>query len=548
MKYPSAVGALLGELLGKNKGSLFATSIVAPAAWYAARAYFSTLPGPPSPIGPVVGFALLLLLALQLAAIFAYVDLSTGSMKGGFPKHVLLLPLPTWLLALVPIASGTVFIATFVLLWLRYVSGFAFGAFEQLTIATAIASLMCWVQAISWELLPSRPLGIVVLTMVVIATILSVTSLLATDADVLFGRTWGAVGLSVAIVGGFALACLAVRRARRGDTLDLGSWLRSPLKSLPVPSGNARVPAMPSATAAQDWYEWRMYGRPLPTLMLIVVVGPLASVVFEARTPSFLFPSVMLLVFFAFAPVMGASYISKLVTTRAQMGAFEATRPLSDLELGFAKLRLSIRSHLLALAILVPVIVLIIATSHHNEILAALWARLVALLGNLGACLCVGLGLLLITTLSWVWTAGFMAFQLFAQAVNQKKYAVKVSLAVVATFLVLLIGARKLYEARAGANAWLQVPHWQMFIPTLLLIAFALWLVPKFRHSSDLRALTKIIWGCAVVTGLCLLAVLPLQLAAGYKVALAAMVTAIAISTFIPSLLMPVLFDMNRHR
>ena len=170
--------------------------------------------------------------ALQFAFIFSYVDLTAGSkMSGGFPKHILLLPAPTWLLALVPIVAGASFTSGFVLLWLHYVSGVHFSWARQLIIAAAIASLMCWLQAMSWELLPSPAMRIVLLTVVAIAAVVSVVSLLANESDNLFGRTWGAAGLSVTALSGLGLAYLAVIRARPGDTLDFGAHVRRLLLS-----------------------------------------------------------------------------------------------------------------------------------------------------------------------------------------------------------------------------------------------------------------------------------------------------------------------------
>ena len=178
--YTGPIAALTGELFGKNKWAIVATTLLPPVGWFAARAYLGA--SPDAPAAAPISFLILLGCAVQLACIFAYMDITSGGASGGFPKHILLLPAPTWLLALVPIVAGSVFISGFVLLWLRFVSAIHLSGIDQLVMVAAISSLMCWLQAMSWELLPGRALRIVVLTVAAIIAVLSVVSLLAPDS------------------------------------------------------------------------------------------------------------------------------------------------------------------------------------------------------------------------------------------------------------------------------------------------------------------------------------------------------------------------------
>jgi len=549
--YRAPAAALTAELFGKNRWAIIGTTLIPPVAWFAGKAYLGKLPI--APVGAATPISLLILMgcALQLALIFAYVDLTAGSkMSGGFPKHILLLPAPTWLLALVPIVAGGSFTSGFVLLWLHYVSGVHFSWMQQLIIAAAIASLMCWLQAMSWELLPSRAMRIVLLTVVAIVAVLSVVSLLANESDNLFGRTWGAVGLSVITISGLGLAYLAVIRSRRGDTLDFYVRIRRILDSSGLWSRNTRLPALANGVAAQNWYEWRVYGRVLPTCMIILGAGPLASIA-SARirhSPSFVLPALLLFLFFLIAPLVGGAYVSKNLTRRVQMGLFGATRPLSDIEIAFAKLRLAVKSYVLSLAILFAVVVAFVLASRNNAALISLWSRLTVWQGAMGAYLSLLLLLIVVTATSWAAGAYFMSLQLFAEGVNRKKHGWKISLGVTALFFLLLDIGGRIYRARDSALAWLQSPHYELLIPPVLLIAMALCLLPRFRRLDTLRVLNRLASGVGAVAALCLFAVWQLNLAFGYQWALSWLVVAVALLTFIPYLLVPVLVDLNRHR
>jgi hypothetical protein len=549
--YRAPVAALTAELFGKNRWAIVGTTLIPPVAWFAGKAYLGKLPI--APVGSATPISLLILMgcALQFALIFAYVDLTAGSkMSGGFPKHILLLPAPTWLLALVPIVAGASFISGFVLLWLHYVSGVHFSWAQQLIIAAAIASLMCWLQAMSWELLPSRAMRIVLLTVVAIVAVLAVVSLLANESDNLFGRTWGAVGLSMTAVSGLGLAYLAVIRSRRGDTLDFYVRIRRFVVSSGLWPRSTHLPALANAVAAQNWYEWRVYGRVLPTCMIILAAGPLASIASSRvrHSPSFGLPALLLFLFFLIAPLVGGAYVSKNLTQRIQRGLFGATRPLSDIEIAFAKLRLTVRSYLMSFAMLFAVAVAFVLSSSNNEALASLWSRLTGWQGVTGAYLSLLLLLIVVTATSWAAGAYFMSLQLFAESVDRKKHGWKISLGVTALFFLLLDIGGRVYRARHSALAWLQSPHYELLIPAVLLIGIGLCLVPPFRRLGTLHVLDRLASGVGVVAAVCLIAVSQLNLAVGYQWALGWLVVAVALMTFIPYLLVPVLIGMSRHR
>jgi len=341
-----------------------------------------------------------------------------------------------------------------------------------------------------------------------------------------------------------------VIRARRGDTLDFYVHVRRILFSSGLWSRHGRLPALTNAVAAQNWYEWHVYGRVLPTCMTILGAGPLASVAFARirHSPSFVLPALLLFLFFLIAPLVGGAYVSKNLTRRVEMGLFGATRPLSDAEIAFAKLRLAVKSYLVSFAILLAVVVVFVLSSSNNAALVSLWSRLAAWQGVMGSYLSLVLLLILVTATSWAAGAYFMSLQLFAASVDRKKHGWKISLGVTALFFLLLDLGGRIYRARHAALAWLQSPHYELLIPAVLLIGMSLYLVPRFRRLGTLRVLGRLASSVGAVAVLCLIAVWQLNLAFGYQWALSWLVVAVALLTFIPYLLMPVLVGMGRHR
>ena len=460
------------------------------------------------------------------------------------------MPAPTWLLALVPIIAGSTFISTFVLLWLRFVSGIHFDWTDQLVMVAAVSALMGWLQALSWELVPSRILRIVVLTVAAVVAVLSVVSLLARDSINLFGRTNGAVGLSLTAASGLGLAYLAVIRSRRGDTLESGAYIRRLLLSSGLASRSGRLPALASGVAAQHWYEWQVYGRLLPTCMIILTAGPLAALCFGRirQSPSIVLSGLLLFLFFLIAPLVGGAYISKNLTRRAQMGLFEATRPLTDIEIAFGKLRLAFRSHLLGLAIVSTAVAVIVATSHNNTVLIALWSRLTAQQGTLGSCVSLLLLLVLATAASWVGAVYFMSVQLFLECVDAKKHGWKISMGVVALFLLTIDLVGRLYASRNSVLTWLADPHYELLIPAFVLLPIGLCLLHRYGRLHSLSAISPRAAGFAAAAALCLIAAWQLRLSFGYEWALSWLVVTITLLAFIPYLLVPILIDLDRHR
>jgi hypothetical protein len=310
------------------------------------------------------------------------------------------------------------------------------------------------------------------------------------------------------------------------------------------------LPRLPDGVAAQDWYEWRVYGRFLPMFMGFVVAGPLAAAAFGGvhRVPSLLLPAMMLFVFLAMTPLMGAAYISKNFTRRVQTGSFGATRPLSDLEIAFAKLKLTVKSHAAGVGIVFTAMAIVLARSGNNALLLSAWSSLVAQLGAASAWLALLAALLLATATSWALTLYFMSLQLFGECIDKKKHGWKLSIAVMALFLLLLRLGQAIFLSRESLLAWLGRAHYELLLPALLLAAAAVWLLQRLQRTQALAAFAKLGTGFGVAGALGLVLVWQLRLPFGYRCSLACLVTVDTLLVFLPLLLVPVLIGLGRHR
>jgi hypothetical protein len=550
--YSAQIAALSGELFGKNRIRILGTSVVAPAAWLVVKEYVHGWPNVAA-ASAALGFVLVAILALQLGAIFCYVDLTAGAKSTGFPKHICVLPVATWLLALVPIATGSMFITAFVLLWLRFISDLHLTGSGQLSIACAISSLLCWMQAMSWELIQQRLPRIAVLTVILIVVVLSLVSLMADEGNYVFGRIGGAAGLVSTMVCGCAVAYLAVIRSRRGDSADLGTWFRRLWFRAPAVFRSAQLPVLGDAVKAQNWYEWTVFGRFLPWCMVffsIPVLLMLSSTKIR-RLPSIIELGLMMAMFFLFAPLVGGAYASKsLEVTRIHIGpgSLFAALPLSDLELALAKLKLSVKSHLLSTAIVVAVLVTILLTSRNNVFVFDQWGRLHAFQGSVGSLLSVFLLSGFVIGMPWAAGMYLMALSFTFAIVNWKKHGWWIVLGILALIALAVKLGVVIYQSRQGLLEWFESVRLVVLVPPVFAITLCLCLLGVVRDSLQLDPLKKVAAGYLGLLIVCLTAVWQLDLSVGYRWALLWLVVTLVLTAFLPFLLIPLLVGFHRHR
>jgi hypothetical protein len=144
----------------------------------------------------------------------------------------------------------------------------------------------------------------------------------------------------------FPAAHFAVARARRGEVPD---WLGPATRNARISDRGRRSARFDRPAQAQAWFEWRRHGRSLPVLVGIVLPFELALLFAAADAPALVF--VILLGVLVTPPVMAgfaAATVRKIDPGGYGVTPFLATRPLTSAALVFAKLKMAMRSTLLA--------------------------------------------------------------------------------------------------------------------------------------------------------------------------------------------------------
>jgi hypothetical protein len=215
----------------------------------------------------------------QLLVCMGWFEVDDRSVQFSFPGRLLLKPVSTARLVLVPMLFGGAVIVTVFVLWAelvwRHVVGFS--ASDLLWTSAVLLSFFWWLQALAWSLpLPkARMLAMVIMGMFHFF----VWRMPQMQANSLSGWQWPI--LSALLVSAMPSAWIGLKLMRQG------SW-EGPTRISTLWSGLRFARArrsrkrFGSAFAAQFWLEWRRQGWLLPGIsggMALLIVG-----LFEAAT------------------------------------------------------------------------------------------------------------------------------------------------------------------------------------------------------------------------------------------------------------------------
>jgi hypothetical protein len=219
--------------------------------------------------------------------------------------------------------------------------------------ALLMSAYLAWTQAFMW-----MPYGLPGLRVVIAAL-----WLVAVDAIVITALHYQArESVMVAILApqipvAYLTAWFAVTRARRGDVPD---W-RGPFARLGQVADvrPRRQRAFRSAASAQAWFEWRKHGWSLPAMVAIVVPFELLLLFIPGNDTA---PVVFLTIVVA---LLTPPFMAVFAAARQSSGVtpFMVARPLTTPALIAAKLRMAIRSTLVAWLLVVVAIPLALTLS-----------------------------------------------------------------------------------------------------------------------------------------------------------------------------------------
>jgi hypothetical protein len=478
-----------------------------------------------------------------------------GSLTSRSPRHRFVFPVRTHTLVFWPMLYGWVIAG---LLWLT-TAGLIYrsSGFQTplLLPALVMATLMVWVQALSWLPIPISPLRAVI-TFVVLAALAGLPVWLAYS-------DWNSPALiTTVLIGCTAIAypfgVIAVESDRRGEVWRIWPERVGRERDATTSARSSRRRPFRSAGEAQFWYEWRCHGLVLPGfvgLVLFPITLILIHIAFTAGQPLNPIVFLILLTVLILMPVIMAGSMGLGMGLMAPMFgvnsrrslAFVAIRPMTSGGLVAAKFRMAIASVLITWAVVAVVGTLWMVIAGNALGLAAVARAFFQPFANPKGLALIVLAAVLLPALTWKLLTGG-----FACSLSGRRW---IGDSVVLVYLPIIVGLN-------AAGFWLvnhpeELPRLFSILPYVVVCAA----IPKgtFAIVTFRSALHRglITWSTVGrVLGIWLA-----QSACGFACVLLGPTTSpLAISTpiillsilaFVPLCrfaLAPLAFDWNRHR
>jgi len=337
--------------------------------------------------------------ATYFLAVFTFgLDGDLAARQSMYPLRRLTLPVTTNALTGWPMAYGS---AAMIVLWLVLRT---FGIWPAgvevpwIWPALLAVSLLAWTQALTWMPYPLPGLRIIALVMW-----LGTIDMIALLGLHFKAGEWLMIGiLAPQIPLAYIVARFAVSRARQGE---MPNW-RHPFASLAQVGHVSSGRRFRSPAAAQAWFEWRRHGRALPAWVAILL--PYEMVLFWAAGDSKSLVFTILIAILITPPFVATFAAAAVSTSSSNAGdssgttAFVATRPLTDAELVAAKLKMAIRSTLVAWVVVLVSVPIALEWSGASTLVIDGWDRVRDFMGITRA---VVLSLLiLIACIAATWT------------------------------------------------------------------------------------------------------------------------------------------------
>ncbi|HJQ54240.1 MAG TPA: hypothetical protein VJ825_10390, partial [Gemmatimonadaceae bacterium] len=332
--------------------------------------------GVPPYVDSAESFAFMVMVPLAATATYSLAVFTFGldgdlaARQSMYPSRRFTLPVTTTALATWPMLYGS---AAMVVLWvaLRTFATWPAGiVVPWIWPAFLAVSLLTWTQALTW--MPYPMAGLRIIVTVLWLAIIDTTALIALHFS---AGEWMMIGiLAPQIPAAYAVARYAVARARRGETPDWRGAL-----SLPRMAVSRRERNFPSAAAAQSWFEWRLHGWTVPTWVAILL--PFELLLFwGARDSASLAFTILLGVLLTppFVATFAAAAVSTSATDAGESSpttAFIATRPLTNAQLVAAKLKMALRSTVMAWVIVLVCVPIALRLSGTSALLIDAWRR-----------------------------------------------------------------------------------------------------------------------------------------------------------------------------
>ena len=450
-------------------------------------------PGQPVNFDNAQSFALVVV--VPLAATFMYfLALFTFGLAGDlaarqsmYPARMFTLPVTSAALAGWPMLYGS---AAMAILWLatRLFAVWPSGVDVPLIWpALLAASLLAWTQALTWMpyALPGLRVIVTVLWLAVIDTVVLLALALKASEPVMLAILAPHVPLA------YLAARFAVARARRGDVPDWRGIFNRRGRIADVPP--RRRDRFLCAARAQEWFEWRRSGLSLPALVGILLPFELAFLFVFRDTPAIVFETVL---FVLLTPPLMAAFAAATVSKSNPHGKasydltpFIATRPLTSVSLIAAKLKVTIRSTVVAWLLVLVTLPLALRLSGASTVAIERAREAIEVVGTPRAVAIVLLGVSALVASTWK-----QLVQSLYIGLSGREWVVKASLFLTLSLFAIvwplghwIIGNRDVMAALWNAFPWI------VAVLVCFKLSAAAWVAMRLRDGRLLSDRTLVI-------------------------------------------------------
>jgi len=346
LPWRTPTGAMLWEIWSRHKGSFLGQGVALAAS--AGLVYWKTH-GASESFGNLLGPASLVCFLgayLHLMVCFSFMEFDGRRVQLGFPGRLLLKPVSTAQLVLVPMVFGGAVVVSIFALWMGLVLPHlsAINVSNLPWIGTVLLSLFWWTQALEWSLPLLKVRSVVLLMVVVIHLLVLVLPQIPTDIS----SQWQWRILAALLVSVLPAAWLGLKFMRQGRWEGPSQMARL-WSRLCLPRARAVGQRFGSAFGAQFWLEWRRQGLVLPS-----VWGGIALVVFPVLLTGFKWvgvgtppPEAILIILLVLPLVLSLEWgfaLAKfdLFHPMGELPVYIAVRPMTNGGLVMAKLAMAL--------------------------------------------------------------------------------------------------------------------------------------------------------------------------------------------------------------
>lgn len=368
-------GALLWEIWGRHKLNFLWQGGALAACLFLVRCKAHGVSEIPGALLALASLGCFAAAYLHLLTCFAYAEVDTARVKVGYPGRLLLKPLGTFQLAMVPMLCGGLATTAILNVWLAFVLkplGFL-PAYDLFWVSAVLLSFFWWIQALTWSLPMVRFRSLVLVAVALVHLSVGVMPQLPFSLS----PAWLWRILAALLVSAVPVAWIGLKLMREGrwegPSRIFMFWSR-----LRQVRARGRRGKFGSAFGAQFWLEWRRQGWLLPGLSgaMALVVFPLMFLVgFKwvgvGAPPPEAILALMLIGPLLLSGVLGAAMakFDQLDPTR-ELPVYIAIRPMTNGGMVMAKLAMAMASSALTWLLTVAGICLCLAVTGKGNLLS----------------------------------------------------------------------------------------------------------------------------------------------------------------------------------